>query len=88
MDTLNPLGNFNPLAFLGLDSVGAGGAGKAGGAEGADPLSSLLGLFGGGPSAQQGAQDQSQVCSCGGNCESGACSRGCSCCQKNQDLGF
>lgn len=88
MDSLNPLKNsgFNPLSFLG----GSAGAGGATGLEGPDPMQLLLSLFGNPAAAQQGQQDQGQVCSCGGGASEagGACNCGCNCCQKNQALGF
>jgi hypothetical protein len=84
MDSLNPFNSgFNPLSLLG----GGGGLPGLDGLEGADPMQLLSSLFGNSGAAQQG-QDAGQVCACGGSGESGACSCGSNCCQKNQDLGF
>ena len=85
MQGLNSLTNFNPLSLL-----GAGGGALPGGLTENDPISSLLALLGNPGAAAQGQPQQpGQVCSCGGgSAEGGAASCGCSCCQKNQDLGF
>ncbi len=83
MDISSLTSGLNPLSLLG----GGNPLGGAGGAEGTDPLALLSQLFGASGAAGK-AQEQGSTCSCCGGGESGACNCGCSCCQKNDDLGF
>lgn len=72
----------NPLNLLG----GANPLGGSNGIEGgADPLALLSQLFG---AANQTQDNGGALVSSSGGGEGGAANSGCSCCQKNDELGF
>ena len=76
----------NPLNLLGgANPLGGGSNGIEGGA---DPLALLSQLFGASGASGQAQEKSGSVCSCSGGGDGGACSSGCSCCEKNNELGF